>query len=64
MKYGCFNRPPLGTRPMPMQDGWYIDGVTRTPRLVPLPFRMRPECVYSQDKADQKCTGCKWRAAA
>jgi hypothetical protein len=64
MKYGCHNRPPLGSRPIPMQDGYYLDGVTRTPRLVPLPFRMSRDCHYGQDagRTDPKCAGCQWRA--
>ena len=60
--YGCQTRPPLGSVPIPAQDGWYTDGHTRTPRLVPLPFRMAKTCQYSREEAnrsDPRCAGCK-----
>ena len=59
--YGCHNRQPLGSRPIPAQDGWFVDGVTRTPRLVPLPFRMAKACEYAKadGQADPRCAGCK-----
>jgi hypothetical protein len=64
MTYGCHNRAPLGQKVIPVQDGWFTDGLTRYPKLVPLPFRMAPDCKYSETdlgKADKGCEGCKWR---
>lgn len=46
------------------QDGWYLDGTTRVPRLAAVPFRMSPECQYTQSElgqADPKCAGCRHR---
>lgn len=63
---GCHNRAPLGTKVLAAQDGWFSDGHTRTPKMVPMPFRMNPSCVYTTSelgKADKKCDGCKWRTA-
>lgn len=63
MTYGCKNRAPLGQRVIPAQDGWFSDGYTRYPKLVPLHFRMAPECIYSTSDLGQKdksCDGCKW----
>lgn len=60
---GCHNRKPFKTI-TPMQDGWYMDGVTRTPRMVAVPFRMSPECNYTHTdlgQADARCQGCSWR---
>lgn len=62
---GCHNRPPYSTS-QPMQDGWYMDGVTRTPRMVYVPHRMSTECQYSRDpmgygQQDPRCEGCRWR---
>lgn len=62
-RYGCFNRPPFRTV-MPVQDGWYLDGVTRTPRLVAMRHRMQPDCQYTHTElgqADAGCTDCKHR---
>lgn len=60
---GCFNRPPyLAT--LPAQDGFYMDGYTRTPRMVAMPFRMEKSCQYTLSdlgKADKGCAGCTWR---
>jgi hypothetical protein len=67
VKNGCFNRPPLGSRPVPVQDGVYLDGYTQTPRLVPLPFRMSRACEYAKTalgRSDKGCTGCKHREGA
>lgn len=61
MKYGCHDRPPF--RPiLIVQDGWYLDGVTRTPKLASTPFRMAPECQYTLTELGQKdarCNDCK-----
>lgn len=62
---GCHNRKPYKTS-TPMQDGWYMDGVTRTAKMIPVPFRMNPQCQYTRSelgKVDPRCNGCKWKAA-
>lgn len=59
----CHNRAPFRTS-QAVQDGWFMDGVSRTPRMVSIPFRMSPDCEYSKSdlvQADKGCTGCKWR---
>jgi hypothetical protein len=66
MSYGCHSRAPY-MRILPAQDGHYLDGTTRTPRMVSMPFRMEPTCQYTHTTlgaADKRCTGCKWRATA
>ena len=63
MSYGCHNRKPFVSS-VPVADGFYLDGYTRTPRMVPMPFRMSKECEYrktSLGEADKNCTGCGWR---
>lgn len=60
---GCHNRRPYRAI-LPLQDGWFMDGVTRTPRMVSVPFRMSPECNYTLSalgQADPRCAGCRWR---
>lgn len=62
---GCHNRPPFKTI-TPVQDGWYMDGVSRTPRMVAVPFRMAATCQYTKTtlgQADKGCDGCKHRKA-
>ena len=62
--YGCKNRAPYASA-MPVQDGWFMDGYTRTPRMVSMPFRMSPDCNYTTTalgEKDEKCQGCSWRA--
>ena len=66
--YACYNRPPFKTSAI-AQDGWYMDGVTRCPRLVTVKHVMTTECQYSRDpmgygQRDERCAGCKWRAHA
>lgn len=60
---GCHNRPEF--RPATVvQDGWFMDGVTRVPRMVSVPFRMAPDCQYRHTdlgKADPACEGCRHR---
>jgi hypothetical protein len=66
MSYQCHNRAPFLSS-IPVADGFYMDGYTRTPRMVPMPFRMEPGCQYTHSnlgQADKACTGCKWRATA
>lgn len=54
------NRGPFKSF-MVIQDGWYSDGYTRTPRMKAVPFRMSPDCEFQ--KSDQynlpDCVGCK-----
>ena len=64
-KNGCHNRAPYKSF-LPVQDGWYMDGHSRTPRMVSVPFRMDPNCNYTHTElgqADARCLGCRWRAA-
>jgi len=42
-----------------VQDGWYQDGTTRTPRMIAIPDPMSKDCRYSQDHDDPGCAGCK-----
>ncbi len=63
-RYGCHNRPPFRTV-TPVQDGWWLDGTTRTPKLVAMPFRMNPACQYTHTElgqADVRCHECRHRA--
>jgi hypothetical protein len=66
MNYGCHSKPL--THPLTAsQDGWHMDGYTRTPRMVHVPFAMSRECNYTTTtlgKADTGCTGCTRRATA
>lgn len=58
---GCHNHKPFRTS-YPAQDGWFMDGVTRTPKMVPVKFRMAPDCQYTKTAlgaADKRCEGCK-----
>lgn len=61
---GCHNRPALGSSVVPIQDGWFMDGVTRAPRMKALRFALSPECQYTDSPAglvDRGCDGCRWR---
>lgn len=63
----CFDRPPFRTS-MVVQDGWWMDGYTRYPKMKAVEFRGSPGCVYSTDplmgSKDPGCVGCKWRGGA
>jgi hypothetical protein len=64
--YGCKDRATYLSS-IPVADGYFMDGYTRAPRMVPMPFRMAPTCNYTNTElgqADKSCTGCKWRATA
>jgi hypothetical protein len=65
MKHSCHDRAPFALLAIPAQDGWFTDNETRTPKLVPLPFRMSKACEYGkeQGRTDPGCEGCKWRSA-
>lgn len=67
----CHNRRPFKSFAV-IQDGWFMDGVTRTPKMIASPFRMSTECVYSADTSniarsgglgafDPGCAGCQWK---
>lgn len=63
--YACHNRREFKPYAV-VQDGWFMDGVTRTPKMVAVPFRLTPGCVYRTSdlgQADPRCTGCRWREA-
>lgn len=66
-RYGCYNRQPFKDSTV-VQDGWFLDGVTRTPRMVKVKDTMSKDCRYSKDPAlgqkDERCVGCKWRPDA
>lgn len=63
MTYGCHNRPSY--RPLfPAQNGWWLDGTTRYPKMEGVKFKMSLECNYTLTdlgKQDAKCEGCKWK---
>lgn len=64
MTNGCHNRGWFRTI-LPVQDGWYMDGATRVPRMVGSPFRMARDCQYTKTalgQADPGCVGCRWRS--
>lgn len=67
MTYGCHNHMPFKTS-MVVQNGWYhvnFRGVaTRIPKLVEMPWRGTPECMYTTSEAgktDPQCDGCYWK---
>ena len=62
-QYACHNHPPFKSSSI-VQDGWYMDGVTRCPRLVTVKHVMSKDCQYSKTTPDAGCGGCKWRAHA
>jgi len=45
---------------MVVPDGHFMDGVTRTPRMVSVPFRMSPDCEFQKNDLYQypDCIGC------
>lgn len=60
---GCHNRRDFKTS-MPMQDGWFMDGATRVPKMIAIPFAMRKDCAYTHTalgQTDPGCQGCKHR---
>jgi hypothetical protein len=61
--YGCYNRPAY-REVSPAQDGYYLDGVTRTPRLTAVRHVLSRDCQYTHSalgQADAGCQGCKHR---
>ena len=64
ISYRCFNHRPFRDTMM-VQDGYYMTGDTRIPKMVKVPFRMSRECEYSKTdlgKADARCVGCDNKA--
>ena len=62
---GCHNRKDF-FESMPVQDGHYMDGFTRTPRMIASPLRNTKLCQYTKTDlgiADKGCTDCRWRQA-
>jgi len=48
-----------------VQDGWFMDGITRAPRMASSPFRMAQACQYTLTELgqiDESCSGCKHKA--
>ena len=62
-KNACHNRQPHKPGYL-AQDGYFLDGVTRTPRMVKVKDVMTKDCQYSKTTPDAGCDGCKWRAHA
>lgn len=63
-QYGCHNRPPFKAA-MIVQDGFYLDGYTSSPRLKSSQFRMARDCQYTLTelgKVDPKCSNCKHKS--
>lgn len=59
MTHGCHNRQDLKTSAI-VQDGWWMDGTTRYPRMVSVPVPMTKDCQYTRlNPADPACTGCR-----
>ena len=65
MTYACINRPPLRTS-HPVQDGFFMDGHTRYPRMVAMADPMTKSCQYSRDDrySDPQCAPCTNNAKA
>lgn len=60
-RYGCHDRAPYKAS-QAVQDGHYLDGYTRSPRMVPMPHAMTTDCQFRHTdlgKIDAKCEGCK-----
>jgi hypothetical protein len=63
--YQCHNRAEYREL-LIAQDGYYIDGTTRVPKLVSVPFALSRDCQYRLSdlgRADKGCDGCRWRDA-
>ena len=63
MSYGCHNRREFPANVM-VQDGWLMDGQSRTAKMVAKPFAMTRDCQYTKSelgRVDAGCTGCRHR---
>ena len=66
MKYGCHNRKAYKTK-LFVQNGWWVDGQTRTAKVEQAEFRMAPDCQYTKTdlgQVDERCKGCKHKMDA
>lgn len=59
MSCALFNRGEFKSSLM-VQDGHFLDGVTRYPRMISIPFRMSRDCEFQKEnKYDlPDCHGC------
>lgn len=58
--YACKDRSAFKSRLM-VQDGWYQDGYSRTPRMVMVPFSTPAGCQYQKTAlglVDARCGDC------
>ena len=64
--YACYNRSNFATVYL-VQDGWYLDGYTRTPRMVAQKTFGKEPCQYTKfqlnpkqprNRDDKRCAGC------
>ena len=65
MSYGCHNRTPFRDV-YPVQDGHFMDGKTRVPRMTAAKHVLSRDCQYTKSdlgRVDPGCVGCKWRNA-
>ena len=54
--YGCHNRDHLRAT-LDVQDGWNKNG---TRKMITVPVRSSPDCLYDRKEVDKKCSGCRW----
>jgi hypothetical protein len=60
-RYQCHNMPrPIAGTPLQVQDGWteIMDGQSRIPRMITVPFVMSTGCNYDAMAEDKNCAGC------
>lgn len=55
MSYGCYNRAHFRAT-LEVQDGWNKNG---TRRMVTVPVRSEPDCMYDLKDKDKRCEGCR-----
>lgn len=63
MTYGCHNRREYKDKLL-VQDGWWVDGVSRAAKMVQIPFAMSRNCHYTHTvlgQDDERCKGCRWQ---
>lgn len=59
-RYGCHGRRDY-VASYPVQDGHYLDGYTRTPRMVSQPTFGKRDCQFTLSELgrdDARCEGC------
>lgn len=63
-KHGCYDRAPYKDWYF-VQDGWFIDGVTRVYKLTKVEHVMTRDCQFTIEKPTHpRCEGCKWQKCA